>query len=1054
MIGPPPSSSYNTNDQQHHYQQQTYVPSQQHFDFSYSAPSATSYNDLLAQFYSQQQQPAQHLPHPGPQSTSNPSTAVTSSTSRTRTTANANPPVHASVPSVPKRQRATRNAAPAPQAFSAASAVYSDSDSDNGLGPLPGGGAGISVGMGGLGIRNKGARLDGQYVSSMPPGRARLHRRGKEAAEQVKFLWKARGWEASAKSRKEEAPYIISFSLLCHLDSCHSLSGTKALRLRRKRRGHVRLTRLPCGGCISVRRYGTFVCDLGPGSSGASPSIFVFFSGRAYSIVISVDETAPPFLVCLVIYILRSLVFPAVTPIPIIIFSFPCVVELGLTIRQKDAIIESLLKQLHNPYIATPLSIASYRMATPPSDATNRNILDCLDRLQASVGSGAASHANFAALSAKAKSTSLNSATPNFVSNPAFEELPDEDEAASQNEEEDEEDEVRESSTLPDLSVPLGLIANLSLSNNKSRKKRGVCNGESSSTRAEELDEVDGDNVGVANASYFMPGPATDLNMRAQLIAQHSLPEILIHGLVVPEDVDKLFEIFYTRINPFVSLLDPVMHTPASTFARCPFLFTVVCAVCSRYYPEKSEIYPIAMHFAKHSAATALIDGWKSVELCQAYILMSIYAVPARKWEEDRSWLYAGLAIRIATDLNLHQVPSRKAHKENEIQARELLNRTRVWMVCFTLDRLVATQFGKPATIKEDYILQHGGDDWYKESPYNSSYDIHVCCYVALLRLVAQFHDIFSGPALNKHVDLRTVTIAHDTKLACFIEEWGQRFAEGSDPNDPKCALRCKLCHFLVAYLRLVMFSFGFQHANQRGLQSQDHIFFTKACHELKALYLEGLAPTGLMRYAPDGHFIFATFASAFLLKLLRPEFSHLMVKGEENQVFDLIDRLIQTLSSPEIAIDDRHTPKLYASFLTGLLSKHRRDSAMIGQLHPPVQQSVTSSASSSKYGHMFGASSTFTMSPMGGMVASLPSEHRYGHVYAPLQEQTQPAEVITPIYQPEATYTGPIQCCSEFDFSTGLPDEEQMLAAMQELKNFSWWNNMMMPGYGIVFFP
>ena len=52
------------------------------------------------------------------------------------------------------------------------------------------------------------------------------------------------------------------------------------------------------------------------------------------------------------------------------------------------------------------------------------------------------------------------------------------------------------------------------------------------------------------------------------------------------------------------------------------------------------------MHFAKQSAATALIDGWKSVELVQAYILMSVYPVPARRWEEDRTWLYLGLAIR------------------------------------------------------------------------------------------------------------------------------------------------------------------------------------------------------------------------------------------------------------------------------------------------------------------------------------------------------------------------------------------------------------------------
>ena len=31
---------------------------------------------------------------------------------------------------------------------------------------------------------------------------------------------------------------------------------------------------------------------------------------------------------------------------------------------------------------------------------------------------------------------------------------------------------------------------------------------------------------------------------------------------------------------------------------------------------------------------------------------------------------------------------------------------------------------------------------------------------------------------------------------------------------------------------------------------------------------VEKLAPSGYMRYAPDGHFIFASFASAFLLKV------------------------------------------------------------------------------------------------------------------------------------------------------------------------------------------
>lgn len=84
--------------------------------------------------------------------------------------------------------------------------------------------------------------------------------------------------------------------------------------------------------------------------------------------------------------------------------------------------------------------------------------------------------------------------------------------------------------------------------------------------------------------------------------------------------------------------------------SRILFIFCdPVCAIASRYYSEKSEIYPIAMHFAKRAAADGLLNGWKSVELSQAYIILSIYSVPVRRWEEDRSWLYTGLAIRYVT---------------------------------------------------------------------------------------------------------------------------------------------------------------------------------------------------------------------------------------------------------------------------------------------------------------------------------------------------------------------------------------------------------------------
>lgn len=48
---------------------------------------------------------------------------------------------------------------------------------------------------------------------------------------------------------------------------------------------------------------------------------------------------------------------------------------------------------------------------------------------------------------------------------------------------------------------------------------------------------------------FCVTGPATDLGIRATLIEQHSPPEILVHGLVKPEDVDKLFEMYVHKLG-------------------------------------------------------------------------------------------------------------------------------------------------------------------------------------------------------------------------------------------------------------------------------------------------------------------------------------------------------------------------------------------------------------------------------------------------------------------------------------------------------------------------
>ncbi len=62
--------------------------------------------------------------------------------------------------------------------------------------------------------------------------------------------------------------------------------------------------------------------------------------------------------------------------------------RLLIEIRQKDAIIETLLKQLHNPYLATPHSINEYFKFVSPSDANNPDVLAWLSHLKSGVQIG------------------------------------------------------------------------------------------------------------------------------------------------------------------------------------------------------------------------------------------------------------------------------------------------------------------------------------------------------------------------------------------------------------------------------------------------------------------------------------------------------------------------------------------------------------------------------------------------------------------------------------------------------------------------------------------
>ncbi|KAH9034216.1 hypothetical protein EDB85DRAFT_1948273 [Lactarius pseudohatsudake] len=374
-------------------------------------------------------------------------------------------------------------------------------------------------------------------------------------------------------------------------------------------------------------------------------------------------------------------------------------------IREKNETISVLLHQLRKTSIATPISINAARLSLKPTERE--------------------SHGEASEKACVAYDTS---------------QLEDDD-MYSSSEDDDENDEdgfekalVRSAlgshvppvAALPEDAAPLGFLASFSSHWNNSSVRSPSPLGT--------------DVFGIANKRYFQPSPYTDLNLRRIVIEREMVPEILISGLISPQEARELFDF----------LLDEAIHSAASVMRRCPFLFTVVCAISSRYHTKRPELYKLAIHFAKAGAASAFIDGWKCVEMCQAYLMLTAYAAPTQRFEDSRSGFYSGVATRLAIELGLNRDST--VQPLDERHERELLNRRRTWMVCSIMDGSTSLETGKaPGVGKDDEVyrfslycstqLTSNASRWCSASKFQHPFDADLPAIIELLSIMHRFTD-------------------------------------------------------------------------------------------------------------------------------------------------------------------------------------------------------------------------------------------------------------------------------------------------------------------------
>ncbi|KAJ7578465.1 fungal-specific transcription factor domain-containing protein [Mycena floridula] len=471
--------------------------------------------------------------------------------------------------------------------------------------------------------------------------------------------------------------------------------------------------------------------------------------------------------------------------------------------------------------------------------------------------------------------------------------------------------------SLPDNSLnPLGLLAEASLANRRAHAHypSGMV---ARPTHPEDM------KLGVASDSYFKPGPMTILPLRRLFIERQVQPEML--SFVSTDEVVELFNLFFDHMNMHCNLLDRDFHTPSLVCSRSPFLLTTICAIASKFYEAKPELHLRLTELAKKLAFSVPAKGYKSVEIVQAYLLLTLWGCGAvERYEQDTTWLLLGMAIRMGTDLNLHRKTAVASQDTQEGRARDLEvhNRERTWLLCFCLDRSYSAQMGKPHSIKEDYIIRNV-DEWCLLPTANWA-DPSLAAYCDLQRIVSRSLDfLYAGTdtpsGLQSSCDYVLIIKTFEAQILASAKRW--RMIMEPNQRDPPHVLEYRklISQFYLNYHMLVINSFGLQNALERNPIDIGHFF--ARCHSsamtCATIIRDQLGPSGYMRYSPDSHCVLTSYAVLSLLKLVRPEFAAYL--DDEQNTIQLVRDVADVLDN--ISANPHHTPALYSGFLRALIS-------------------------------------------------------------------------------------------------------------------------------------
>lgn len=207
-------------------------------------------------------------------------------------------------------------------------------------------------------------------------------------------------------------------------------------------------------------------------------------------------------------------------------------------------------------------------------------------------------------------------------------------------------------------------------------------------------------------------------------------PDFIDEGRVPLEEAEQLFTRFKGTLNAYLWGGIALTHDSLSSARESsPLLAAAILAVTALHSQDSGRSFDICYPVFLDLASQSMFQRYHTLDDVRGLCIGAF-------WLSDVSWKLSGLAVRIATELNLHQFCARALRDEPQH-----VEKARLWYFLYVCDHHFSIAYGRPPVIPEDVTISRHERFLQLPGIRQSDYRLHsqVAIFVILSRVYHTF---------------------------------------------------------------------------------------------------------------------------------------------------------------------------------------------------------------------------------------------------------------------------------------------------------------------------